>query len=63
MFWRVASFAQSSPIDAILDKQSFTLEELLEEDEIIQVRPADRPAGVMQGCVCCQGGELIRTRD
>eukprot|EP00891_Asterochloris_glomerata_P000136 jgi/Astpho2/136/e_gw1.00004.6.1_t len=36
MFWRVASFAQSSPIDAILDKQSFTLEELLEEDEIIQ---------------------------
>ena len=49
MFWRVASFAQSSPIDAILDKQSFTLEELLEEDEIIQVRPADRPTGAMQG--------------
>ena len=49
MFWRVASFTQSSPIDAILDKQSFTLEELLEEDEIIQVRTADRPAGAMQG--------------
>ena len=36
MFWKVAGFAQPSPIEAILDKDSFTLEELLDEDDLIQ---------------------------
>ena len=39
MFWRVAGFTQPSPVEAILDKDSFTLEELLDEDDLIQVRP------------------------
>ena len=37
MFWRMASFAQSSPIEGILDKDSFTLADLLAEDDIVQV--------------------------
>lgn len=36
MFWRVAGYSQTSPIEAILDKDSFTLEELLDEDDLIQ---------------------------
>ncbi|KIZ05115.1 Serine/threonine-protein phosphatase 6 regulatory subunit 2 [Monoraphidium neglectum] len=35
-FWRVAGFAQPSPIEQILDKEEYTLEELLDEDDIIQ---------------------------
>jgi hypothetical protein len=39
MFWRVASISHTSAVEAILDKGlgSFTLEELLEEDDLIQV--------------------------
>lgn len=39
MFWRVASIQHTSAVEAILDKGvgSFTLEELLEEDDLIQV--------------------------
>ena len=37
MFWRVAGYAQASPIEGILDKENFTLDELLDEDGIIQV--------------------------
>lgn len=39
MFWRVASITHTSAVEAILDKGvgSFTLEELLEEDDLIQV--------------------------
>eukprot|EP00798_Chlamydomonas_sp_ICE-L_P031786 gene31784-6983_t len=36
MFWRVAGFSQPSPTDQILDKEEFTLEELLDEDDFIQ---------------------------
>ncbi|KAI8465398.1 MAG: hypothetical protein J3K34DRAFT_525395 [Monoraphidium minutum] len=35
-FWRVAGFAQPSPIEQILDKEDYTLEELLDEDDIVQ---------------------------
>lgn len=40
MFWRVASFNQTSPVEAVLDRPDFTLEDLLEEDDLIQVRIA-----------------------
>ncbi|KAK3276563.1 hypothetical protein CYMTET_15371 [Cymbomonas tetramitiformis] len=36
MFWRSAGFAQPSPIEGILDRGDFTLEEILEEDDVIQ---------------------------
>ncbi|KAL3699775.1 hypothetical protein R1sor_017797 [Riccia sorocarpa] len=36
MFWRVAGLSTTSPVESVLDKESFTLEELLDEDEIIQ---------------------------
>ena len=35
MFWKM-SYADTSPIDAILEKSEFTLEDLLDEDHIIQ---------------------------
>nr|DAD37226.1 TPA_asm: hypothetical protein HUJ06_007867 [Nelumbo nucifera] len=36
MFWRMAGLSTASPVETILDKENFTLEELLDEDEIIQ---------------------------
>ncbi|GFP95963.1 serine/threonine-protein phosphatase 6 regulatory subunit 3 [Phtheirospermum japonicum] len=36
MFWRMAGLSTASPVEAILDKENFTLVELLDEDEIIQ---------------------------
>ncbi|WZZ19369.1 serine/threonine-protein phosphatase 6 regulatory subunit 3-like isoform X1 [Brassica napus] len=36
MFWKLTSLSASSPVETILDKESFTLEELLDEEEIIQ---------------------------
>ncbi|XP_042006837.1 serine/threonine-protein phosphatase 6 regulatory subunit 1-like [Salvia splendens] len=36
MFWRMAGPSTASAMEAILDKDDFTLEELLDEDEIIQ---------------------------
>ncbi|WOG89627.1 hypothetical protein DCAR_0208865 [Daucus carota subsp. sativus] len=36
MFWRLTGLSTASPVDAILDKENFTLDELLDEDEIIQ---------------------------
>ncbi|KAJ6809621.1 serine/threonine-protein phosphatase 6 regulatory subunit 3-like isoform X1 [Iris pallida] len=36
MFWRIPNFSASSPVETILDKENFTLEELLDEEEIIQ---------------------------
>ena len=35
MFWRVSGL-QACPVDAILDKEQYTLEELLDEDELVQ---------------------------
>ena len=35
MFWRMG-FAQTSPIDSLLDTDDFTLQQLLEEEDIIQ---------------------------
>ena len=35
MFWRMG-FAHTSPIENLLDTEDFTLEQLLEEDDIIQ---------------------------
>ncbi|CAN8303872.1 unnamed protein product [Cochlearia groenlandica] len=36
MFWRMAGLSTASAVETILDKDGFTLEELLDEDEIIQ---------------------------
>ncbi|KAJ4702988.1 Serine/threonine-protein phosphatase 6 regulatory subunit 3 [Melia azedarach] len=36
MFWRMAGLSTASPVETILDKDNFTLEELLDEDDIIQ---------------------------
>ncbi|KAK1369045.1 Serine/threonine-protein phosphatase 6 regulatory subunit 2 [Heracleum sosnowskyi] len=36
MFWRMTGLSTASPVDTILDKDNYTLEELLDEDEIIQ---------------------------
>ncbi|XP_077219848.1 uncharacterized protein LOC143854027 [Tasmannia lanceolata] len=36
MFWRMSGLSTASPVEAILDKEKYTLEELLDEDEIIQ---------------------------
>ncbi|KAJ6825771.1 serine/threonine-protein phosphatase 6 regulatory subunit 3-like isoform X1 [Iris pallida] len=36
MFWRMTGFSAASPVETIMDKENFTLEELLDEDEIIQ---------------------------
>ncbi|AQK46262.1 uncharacterized protein [Zea mays] len=36
MFWHVPGFSAASPVDTILDKENFKLEDLLDEDEIIQ---------------------------
>jgi len=35
MFWRLG-FAQTSPVDQLLETGNFTLEQLLEEPDIIQ---------------------------
>ncbi len=43
MFWRVPSYSQASPLEGILDKQEFTLEELLDEEDLIQVMPMQKP--------------------
>ncbi|XP_041993908.1 serine/threonine-protein phosphatase 6 regulatory subunit 3-like isoform X1 [Salvia splendens] len=36
MFWKHAALSTSSPVESVLDKENFTLEELLDEEEIIQ---------------------------
>ncbi|XP_047325671.1 serine/threonine-protein phosphatase 6 regulatory subunit 3 [Impatiens glandulifera] len=36
MFWRMTGLSTSSPVETIMDKENFTLEDLLDEDEIIQ---------------------------
>ncbi|KAA8544056.1 hypothetical protein F0562_021767 [Nyssa sinensis] len=36
MFWKLTSLSASSPVESVLDKENFTLEELLDEEEIIQ---------------------------
>ncbi|XP_024382791.1 uncharacterized protein [Physcomitrium patens] len=36
MFWRVSGLSTTSPVESVLDKDAYTLEELLDEDEIIQ---------------------------
>lgn len=38
MFWRVANFGNTSAVEAILDRPKFTLEDLLEEEDLIQAR-------------------------
>jgi len=35
MFWRMG-FAHTSPVENLLDTEDFTLQQLLEEDDIIQ---------------------------
>jgi hypothetical protein len=35
MFWRVTSLA-SSPVDAVLDREVFTLADVLDEDDVVQ---------------------------
>ena len=54
MFWRVAGFTQPSPIETILDKENFTLEELLDEDDLIQVLIRGQAACQYQGSVLLQ---------
>ncbi|PSR89963.1 Serine/threonine-protein phosphatase 6 regulatory subunit like [Actinidia chinensis var. chinensis] len=36
MFWKLPVLSAPSPVEAVLDKENFTLEELLDEEEIIQ---------------------------
>ncbi|KAI4303671.1 hypothetical protein MLD38_039271 [Melastoma candidum] len=36
MFWHMTGLSTASPVETILDKENYTLEELLDEDEIIQ---------------------------
>ncbi|KAL0390530.1 UNVERIFIED_CONTAM: Serine/threonine-protein phosphatase 6 regulatory subunit [Sesamum calycinum] len=36
MFWKLTALSTSSPVESVLDKENFTLEELLDEEEIIQ---------------------------
>ncbi|KAJ6408756.1 hypothetical protein OIU84_008452 [Salix udensis] len=36
MFWKLTALSTSSPVESVLDKEDFTLEELLDEEEIIQ---------------------------
>ncbi|KAI3843754.1 hypothetical protein MKW92_035211 [Papaver armeniacum] len=36
MFWRMTALSASSPVESVLDKEDFTLEELLDEEEVIQ---------------------------
>ena len=36
MFWRVPGYSQPSPLEAILDLDNFTLEEVLDEADLIQ---------------------------
>ncbi|XP_019436274.1 PREDICTED: serine/threonine-protein phosphatase 6 regulatory subunit 1-like [Lupinus angustifolius] len=36
MFWKIPSLSATSLVDELLDKENFTLEELLDEEEIIQ---------------------------
>ncbi|XVF46333.1 hypothetical protein PTKIN_Ptkin03bG0018700 [Pterospermum kingtungense] len=36
MFWKLTALSASSPVESILDKENFALEELLDEEEIIQ---------------------------
>ncbi|XP_059430546.1 uncharacterized protein LOC132164134 isoform X2 [Corylus avellana] len=36
MFWKLTALSASSPVESVLDKDNFTLEELLDEEEIIQ---------------------------
>ena len=43
MYWRVASFQHASPLDSLLDKEQVTVEELLDEDDLIQETRALNP--------------------
>lgn len=36
MFWKLTALSASSPVESVLDKENFTLEELLDEEDIIQ---------------------------
>ncbi|XP_052198873.1 uncharacterized protein LOC127805995 [Diospyros lotus] len=36
MFWKLPVLSASSPVESLLDKENFTLEELLDEEDIIQ---------------------------
>ncbi|GLU11817.1 hypothetical protein SLE2022_285370 [Rubroshorea leprosula] len=36
MFWKLTALSPSSPVESMLNKENFTLEELLDEEEIIQ---------------------------
>ncbi|KAM7500499.1 hypothetical protein LguiA_024913 [Lonicera macranthoides] len=36
MFWRMTGLSTASPVETILDKENISLEELLDEDEVIQ---------------------------
>lgn len=39
MFWRVAGFSQPSPLENILDKDDFTLEEVRSLPRIVRYSP------------------------
>jgi len=36
MFWKVAGWSAPSPIEQILDSGEYTLEQLLDEEDVIQ---------------------------
>ncbi|KAL4576947.1 hypothetical protein LXL04_013048 [Taraxacum kok-saghyz] len=36
MFWKLTALSAASPVESVLDKENFTLDELLDEEDIIQ---------------------------
>ena len=66
MFWRVSTYAQPTPVEALLDKGSPDLEELLQLDELLQVTGRlhcrRHPRGVCAhcakpSCTKCKAGD------
>lgn len=43
MFWKVPTYSQASPLEGILEKQHITIEELLDEEDLIQVCMTHQP--------------------
>ena len=56
MFWRMAGYSQPSPLEAILDMDGFSLEDLLDEADIIQVL-----CMLINSCRTMQGGYVAGT--
>ena len=60
MFWRMAGYSQPSPLEAILDMDGFSLEDLLDEADIIQVSCTPRQTCAMQKVVWLPQSRPVR---